>query len=83
MPLHNVFNKPLKSSIVADMVNSAAPKGGGANVAASFVSEFVNDDVAWIHLDIAGTSSTKETTPLTPKGATGVMVRTLANLFDV
>ncbi len=83
MPLHNVFNKPLKSSIVADMVNSAAPKGGGANVAASFLSEFVNDDVAWIHLDIAGTSFTKETTPLTPKGATGVMVRTLANLFDV
>lgn len=82
MPLHDVFNKPLKSSIVADLVNSAAPKGGGANVAASFLSEFINEDIAWIHLDIAGTSSTKETSALTPKGATGVMVKTLAHLFE-
>jgi leucyl aminopeptidase len=82
MPLHSVFNEVLKKSIVADLVNSAAPKGGGANVAAAFLQEFVNEDVAWIHLDIAGTSDTKSGSYLTPKGATGVMVETLASLFD-
>ncbi|HZJ87213.1 MAG TPA: leucyl aminopeptidase, partial [Erysipelothrix sp.] len=82
MPLHDVFNQPLKSSPVADLVNSAAPKGGGANVAASFLSEFVNKDIDWIHLDIAGTSSTKEKTLFNPKGATGVMVKTLAHYFE-
>ena len=82
MPLHNVFNEVLKDSIVADLVNAAAPKGGGANVAAAFLQEFVNEDVAWIHLDIAGTSGTKNGSALTPKGATGVMVETLASLFD-
>lgn len=82
MPLHNVFNEVLKNSLVADLVNSSAPKGGGANVAAAFLQEFVNDDVAWIHVDIAGSSATKGSNVLCPKGATGVMVRTLASLFD-
>ncbi len=82
MPLHDVFNKVLKSSIVADIVNSAAPKGGGANVAAAFLQEFIHEGTEWIHIDIAGTSGTKSALPLTPKGATGVMVKTLSDLFE-
>lgn len=82
MPLHSVFNDVLKSSIVADLVNSAAPKGGGANVAAAFLQEFVHEDTAWIHLDIAGSSGTKTGTDLNPKGATGVMTLSLAKLFE-
>ena len=82
MPLHDVFSEVLKSSTVADIVNSAAPKGGGANVAASFLEVFVNEGTSWIHLDIAGSSSTKTGSNLNPKGATGVMVETLANLFE-
>lgn len=82
MPLHNGFNEVLKKSVVADLVNSAAPKGGGANVAAAFLEEFVNEDTSWIHLDIAGSSDTKTDLPLAPKGATGVMVKTLAQFFE-
>ena len=81
MPLHDVFSKVLKNSIVADLVNSAAPNGGGANVAAAFLNEFVEDGTQWIHLDIAGSSGAKGDDPLAPKGASGVMVATLANLF--
>lgn len=82
MPLHKVFTDVLHSSIVADIVNSAAPNGGGASVAAAFLEEFINEDTQWIHLDIAGSSGTKSKTPLTPKGATGVMVKTLSTLFE-
>lgn len=81
MPLHDVFSKVLKNSIVADLVNSAAPNGGGANVAAAFLQEFVEADTQWIHLDIAGSSGSKGEDPLVPKGASGVMVASLANLF--
>ncbi|NLW15629.1 MAG: leucyl aminopeptidase [Erysipelothrix sp.] len=82
MPIDDVFTDVLKSSVVADIVNSAAPNGGGANVAASFLQEFIDTDTQWVHIDIAGTASTKAASPLTPKGATGVMVRTLSNLFE-
>lgn len=82
MPLHETFRKPLKSSLVADLVNSAAPKGGGANVAASFLEEFIHPDTKWIHCDIAGSSFTKEANGLNPKGATGVLVKTIAALFE-
>ena len=49
--------------------------GGG------FVGEFVGD-TPWIHLDIAGTSGAEAAHDLGPKGATGVMVRTLATIVE-
>lgn len=81
MPLHDVFGNVLKHSIVADLVNSAAPNGGGANVAASFLQEFIEEKTQWIHLDIAGTSGTTGDHALCPKGATGVMVDSLSQIF--
>ena len=60
-----------------------APPGGGAGagaaVAAQFLTEFAGD-TPWVHLDIAGTSETDKEKGYQPKGATGVMVRTLVNL---
>ena len=49
--------------------------GGG------FVGEFV-ENTPWIHLDIAGTSNANSAHDLGPKGATGVMVRTLATFVE-
>lgn len=58
----------------ADLKNSSGQRGGGASVAASFLESFVEKDVAWIHLDIAGMADNAQ-------GATGVMIRSLVNLF--
>ena len=48
--------------------------------AGGFVGEFV-ENTPWIHLDIAGTSDTTKPHESGPKGATGVMVRTLATFI--
>ena len=51
----------------------------GAITAALFVGEFAGD-TPWVHLDIAGTSTTDKDRGYNVKGATGVPVRTLVNL---
>ena len=77
LPILKPEQKLLKSSRVADLKN--APTGPGAIIAAAFLKEFVKDEIPWIHLDIAGTAETAKAHELGPKGATGVMVRTLFN----
>ena len=47
-----------------------------AITAALFLKEFAGD-TPWAHLDIAGPAFTERDTPLSPKGGTGVAVRTL------
>ena len=49
---------------------------GGGLAAGAFLEQFVGD-TPWIHLDIAG-PSTSSGTALNPAGGTGVMARTLA-----
>ena len=53
--------------------------------AGTFLREFVPDGLAWAHLDIAGPSfNTGSPYGYTPKGGTGVPVRTLlAVLQDI
>jgi leucyl aminopeptidase len=73
MPINKGYHKELKSE-VADMKN----KGGrmaGASQAAAFIENFIEKDTKWIHLDIAGTASSKN-------GGTGVMVKTFTELFS-
>lgn len=72
LPVAKEYRDVLKSNS-ADLKN-VAKGSAGASVAACFLQEFVNDDVAWIHLDIAGVSDDEA------HGATGAMVRTMANL---
>jgi leucyl aminopeptidase len=77
MPMYEQYKEQNKSDI-ADIKNVGG-RYGGAITAAQFLAEFVGD-TPWVHLDIAGTNlSDKERTYLV-KGATGVAVRTLANL---
>jgi len=75
LPLWKQYKEQLKSD-VADLKNVGG-RPAGAITAAAFLSEFV-DNTPWVHLDIAGTAYTQETTEqksYIPKGATGVGVR--------
>jgi len=77
MPLFEEYREQLKSEI-ADMVNIGGIPGGSIT-AAMFLKEFTGD-LPWAHLDIAGTAWNEEARPYLPKGASGVGVRTLAEL---
>ncbi|MFC0187720.1 leucyl aminopeptidase [Fictibacillus aquaticus] len=78
MPSFQPYKDMLKSSDVADLNNSpgrlAQMITGGL-----FVGEFAGE-TPWVHLDIAGTAYSGKSSDLGPKGATGVMVRTLCTL---
>jgi len=77
MPIFDDYKELLKSEI-ADFTNTGG-RSGGAISAALFIKEFAGD-LPWAHMDIAGTAWAEETKPYQPKGATGVGVRTLAEL---
>ena len=50
------FRELLKSN-VADCANTAPRgSGGGSSTAATFLSQFVDDDTPWAHLDVAATA---------------------------
>jgi leucyl aminopeptidase len=80
MPLYEEYTEQIKSDI-ADMINSGG-RPAGACTAAAFLKAFAAD-VPWAHLDIAGIAWAEESKPWQPKGATGVAVRTLAELAFV
>ncbi|MGY1813111.1 leucyl aminopeptidase [Blastococcus sp. SYSU D00820] len=77
MPMPPELRKGLDSPI-ADFVNANADRMGGMLVGAHFLAEFVPDGLPWAHIDIAGPSyNTGGPWGYTPKGGTGVPVRTL------
>jgi leucyl aminopeptidase len=74
MPLTAELEDQIKGD-VADIKNSGG-RPGGSITAALFLQHF-SEGLPWAHLDIAGANRTKKGRPYTPKGATGVGVRTL------
>ena len=68
-------------SDVADIKNTGG-REAGTITGALIIGEFVGE-ASWAHLDIAGTSFIQSAKPYTPKGATGVAVRTLAEWLTV
>ncbi len=74
LPVDEYFHEQLKTSKVADLINSKT-MGGNASLAAAFLEEFIEPDTKWIHLDIAGTSDEDEV-------ATGVMIESLLVYFE-
>lgn len=80
MPMDEEYRELLDSSI-ADISSTGTRREAGSITAAKFLEEFVEGDLPWAHLDIAGTAY------LEPKGkghtvpATGTMVRTLVELL--
>ena len=77
LPMFDEYKDLIKSD-VADMKNTGGRQAGSIS-AAFLLSEFV-EGAAWVHLDIAGTSTAERTKGYQVKGATGVPARTLAQL---
>jgi leucyl aminopeptidase len=76
MPLGPKYDKLIDSDI-ADMKNVSNGRDGGSITAAQFLHRFVQEGVAWAHLDIAGMAWSSKGNNTTPKGATAFGVRLL------
>jgi leucyl aminopeptidase len=81
MPLPEELRADLDSK-VADLANVTGHRWGSMLAAGVFLSEFVPDDLPWVHIDIAGPAYNNGAPwGYTGKGGTGVPVRTLAALL--
>lgn len=74
MPLTEALEDNIRGD-VGDIKNTGG-RPGGAITAALFLQHFC-EGLPWAHLDIAGSARTTKSSSYTPKGATGVGVRTL------
>jgi leucyl aminopeptidase len=75
LPLEEEYEEMLKSD-VADVKNTSK-KYGEAIAAGLFLKRFVDAPIPWVHLDIAGPAWKEKGVDLTPKGATGILVKTI------
>ncbi|MBC7741631.1 MAG: leucyl aminopeptidase [Bdellovibrionaceae bacterium] len=81
MPLTDQHVKDMKGTF-ADLSNTSSAAGAGSSTAAAFLEQFVDADIPWAHFDIAGTgwACGNRLNYCSPKGATGVMVRTFVEI---
>lgn len=77
MPLEEEYADALKDHF-ADLKNTGSD--AGAIAAALFLQEFVPENTAWAHWDIAGTAFVSKSWKYTDFGATGFGVQTLTEL---
>ena len=77
MPLEEEYADALKDKF-ADLKNTGSD--AGAISAALFLQEFVSENTAWAHWDIAGTAFVSKKWKYTEYGATGFGVQTLIEL---
>jgi leucyl aminopeptidase len=61
LPHHAEYNAMMKSPI-ADIVNSAPVREAHPIQGAAFLSHFVEKDIPWAHIDIAGVHATDRRT---------------------
>ena len=80
LPLPDRYRK-LIDSPVADIKNIGG-KYAGALTAGLFLKEFVDPEIPWVHLDIAGPAWSEESAGEIPKGGTGFGVRTLLRTIE-
>jgi len=81
MPFPDELRADLDSK-VADLANVTGHRWGSMVAAGIFLSEFVPEDLPWVHIDIAGPAYNNGSPwGYTGKGGTGVPVRTLAALL--
>lgn len=78
LPADPEYREQYKSD-VADVKNTGG-REAGTITGGLFISEFIKD-AKWAHLDIAGTMSSTKDRDYRVKGASGVAVRTLAELI--
>ena len=77
MPLHPEYLELTKGKF-ADLTNASEARVASSNYAAEFLRQFV-DDVAWAHMDVAGTAWGMSR-PYVGKGASGFGTRALIEL---
>ncbi len=77
LPIIDEWRKDMESPI-ADLKNIGGTHFAGTAKAAAFLENFIEGNIAWAHLDIAGIANSQAHLPYCPKkGASGLMVRTL------
>jgi len=81
LPLDDEYFELLKS-VDADFKNSAGVRKAHPIIGGIFLKQFVNDETAWAHLDIAGVSDWDKEMPYCPKGASGFGVRLLVEYLS-
>eukprot|EP00347_Sterkiella_histriomuscorum_P020665 403336937 len=78
MPITEEARENIKGS-VADISNSGKSRYGGSSKAAAFLERFIEKDVKWVHLDIAGAAAVQGAkAPLCPD-ANGYGTQTIIN----
>ena len=82
LPLDPIYHKPIRESQTADLVNYVPGYRAGANIAAGFLEEFVPSHIAWIHLDIVGTSVRRQNSEYSKTGATGVLIAAITDYME-
>ena len=84
MPIAEDVRKLMESDIAdVSQVASGMDRSGHMLQGGAFLSQFVTDDVAWAHIDIAGPAyHTGEPYGYITKGGTGVPVRTLVSMIE-
>ncbi len=82
-PLWDEFCEQVKSEI-ADVKNTGAPRQAGTIAGGAFLKEFVDENIPWVHFDIAGTAWGVKEKPYTPKrGASGETIRLVLDLLKI
>jgi leucyl aminopeptidase len=84
MPLAQDVRTGMDSSIADfSQINSSFDRAGHMLQGGLFLAECVTDDIAWAHIDIAGPAYNGDGPHgFTPKGGTGVPVRTLVEVVE-
>jgi leucyl aminopeptidase len=78
LPLGAAYDRQIRSDI-ADMKNVGG-RDAGSTTAAQLLQRFVDDKIAWAHLDIAGVAWATSDQAVSPKGGTAFGVRLLDQL---
>lgn len=82
LPMDDYFDNAINSE-VADIKNIAkSGTGAGSSTAAHFLKRFIENDVYWAHIDIAGVAFRKEETNQSQSGASGFGVRLLTDFIS-
>ncbi len=81
LPITDLFREKVKGEN-SDLLNWTAGVSAGSSMGGAFLEGFVKK-TPWVHLDMGGTAfNGKAGNELSPKGATGAMMRTLKGMIE-
>ncbi|WP_029520707.1 leucyl aminopeptidase [Persephonella sp. IF05-L8] len=80
LPFNDMLREHIKAPN-ADIYNIGTTRYGGAITAGLFLEKFVDKNIPWVHIDIAGPAHNTKGWYYHPKGATGFPVRTITTFL--